>query len=277
MADILALGSEDDASPQGQPPAPPVAVPPPAVPQSASSPDDPGAPDVAQPTPGPIAAPRSRKQQRKISRIFLRKARIAYQRKKPGLLNVIGAAAVGFGAGWNNANPKATPIDASRTMQEILYPGQSRREQQYQQQLGLAQLGANAEEKQAQIDAQSEQRKALAADYAAREKAREDKIHADADAAKKKGLHHSPPLETSAQSTEQLRGRINDSAYQAAADAQRPDGYQQFIPDPENQVRAGLRHPHGQRRPPNCSPFLPGVKAGDQVSCIRNLKRLRMR
>lgn len=79
---------------------------------------------------------------------ILQRAPSVYQHKKPGVLNRIGAAAVGAGAGWNNANPRLRPVDVSKTMQGILYPGQAEREAQYGREVGAASAAAKGEQDQ---------------------------------------------------------------------------------------------------------------------------------
>jgi hypothetical protein len=69
--------------------------------------------------------------------------------KKPGILNRIGAAAVGAGAGWNNANPRLRPVDVSQTMQNILYPGKAQQEQRYKEDVALSQADVAAEQNRA--------------------------------------------------------------------------------------------------------------------------------
>jgi len=69
-----------------------------------------------------------------------------YDRKKPNAWRLLGAAALGGAAGWNNANPKARPINPSGAIEGILYPGQRRREQQYGIELNAAQRAAKLEQ-----------------------------------------------------------------------------------------------------------------------------------
>lgn len=69
-----------------------------------------------------------------------------YDRKKPNIWQTLGAGAVGGVAGWLNSNPKGRPVDASETIQNILYPGQKRREEQYGHELSAASQAAKSEQ-----------------------------------------------------------------------------------------------------------------------------------
>lgn len=105
------------------------------------------------------------------------------QTKKPGIWNKLGAVAVGAAAGWNNANPRVRPVDASETIQNILYPGQARRVADWQRNVSADQAAVTNEEntayKNAQIgelgartkasEATAKQREAEAAGYPTKE------------------------------------------------------------------------------------------------------------
>ena len=66
--------------------------------------------------------------------------------KKPNAWQKIGAIATGAASGWYNAaNPRSQPIDTSETIEGILYPGQKRKQQQYDQDLKSAATQADFE------------------------------------------------------------------------------------------------------------------------------------
>lgn len=186
-----------------------------------------------------------------------------YSRKKPNMWERLGAIGVGAAAGWNNANPKATQVDASQTIQNILYPGQKRREGDYERRVGLAKVGAAEEENQTRIGALAEQRKAQAGDYAERERQRADATAQRAQAVKDKIAE----LQSTRNRTflaNRLKGREGDSTYQSK-DAPLPLGYE-FIEDTEHPGFGFAAPPVTRSAPEELLPYLPGVKVGETIS-----------
>lgn len=179
--------------------------------------------------------------------------------KKPGILNRLGAAAVGAGAGWNNANPRLRPVDVSQTMQNILYPGKAEREARYKEDVGLSKADAEAEQSNALNKAKIQQEQSAAARnvaQAAGYPTREDK--AKTDAAKR----------WDAELKVLTKGRESDTAQLDATDplvdTLHSAGYQ-VVPDPTKEGRVVVIPPAYVKVTDEMAPFMYGRKAGDLV------------
>ena len=150
----------------------------------------------------------------------------------------------------------------SQTIGSILYPGQAQKEQQYQVELAAAKEAADQERTEQSQAAKNTELGARTEAETARGKYYEDLNKQRADAVKEKIAE-----QTSARNktflNQQLKGRMDDSVYQAQTD-KRPQGYE-FIPDPEKPGYGFAVPPSWRPAPKELLDFLPGVKEGEMI------------
>lgn len=213
------------------------------------------------PLPGNGAGAASRRLQEILGR-----APSVYERKKPGIWNKIGAVATGAAAGVNNANPHVRPVNASATIQNILYPGQSQREAQYGHEVGAATAAAKGEQDQAYKQAQMGELDARA--RAEAERAKAETARAANFPSKDEKAKTDAAKQWDAELKTITKGRESDTAHLDATDplvdTLHAAGYQ-IIPNPTQQGKVVAIPPAYVKVTDDMAPFMFGRKPGDLV------------
>lgn len=187
------------------------------------------------------------------------------QRKPPGILQRLGAAAIGGLAAASNAKGTRAPqIDASGAERAILAPGYDAKMASYQTQMARVEAQSKLNKEAAETEEARSRGGYYAGENESRIREREITAKARTDAATEKAA--ADRLKAGQEHIDRvLRGRAEDAIYTRQGDPRIPADYD-VIQDPNKEGMVYAVPPAFRKMTEDLAPYLPGYKVGDVIS-----------